>query len=77
MSLWKISFISVSTVLPMYKLRHSFVKEAAAARWDIRKFRKNLWGTEFMVLSDCRGLKKYLNRRLMYLTWYTGGEPNF
>ena len=57
--------------------RHIFIGEADAVRWDIGKFRKYLWGSEFTLLSDFSGMRKYLNKRLMYLTWYTGGKPSY
>ena len=43
---------------PLEKSRHSFVGEADTVRWAIGKFRNYLWGSEFMVMSDCSGLKK-------------------
>ena len=60
MRLRPIYFISRSTVLPLEKSRHSFVGEVAAVRWAIGKFRKYLWQSEFMVLSDCSGLLFFL-----------------
>ena len=45
-----ISFISISTVSTLKKSRHSFVGEESTVRWDIGKFRKYLWGSEFTVL---------------------------
>ena len=44
-SLRKIYFISISTVSPLDKSRHSFVGGAASVRWAIRKSRKYLWGS--------------------------------
>ena len=77
MRLRPIYFISRSTVFPLENSRHIFLGEAYVVRWAIGKFRNYLWGSEFTVLSDFSGLKKYLNQRLMYLTGYTGSEPNY
>ena len=77
MFLRPIYFILISTVTPLENSRHTFVGEEATLRRAIGKFRKYLWGAEFMVMSDFNRLKKSLNHRPTYLTWYTGGETNF
>ena len=59
MRLRPIYFILRSTVLPLEKSRHNFVGEAYSVRWYIGNFRNYLWGSEFMVLSDCSGLQKF------------------
>ena len=46
-------------MLRVEKSIHSFILEAAVVRWAIGKFRKNLWGSEFTLLSDLSGLKKF------------------
>ena len=51
--------------------------ETPTVRWVIGKLRKYLWGQ----ISRCYPIsvycKKSLNKRPIYLTWNTGGEPNF
>ena len=59
MRLRPIYFISRSTVLPLENSRHRFLGESAIVRWAIGKFRKYLWGSEFTLLSDLSGLKKF------------------
>ena len=59
MRLRPIYFISRSTVSSLENSRHSFLVETDTARWDIGKFRKFLWGSEFNVLSNCSRMKKF------------------
>ena len=70
-----ISFISISTVLPLEKSINRFVVGASTVRRAIGNFRKYLWGTESTVLSKLKWNKRHLNQRLLNLMWYTGGDP--
>ena len=58
MGLQPISFILRSSLSPLEKSSHIFVVEASTVRWFMGNFRKYLWGSEFLVLSDCSGLQK-------------------
>ena len=60
MCLQPIYFISRSTVSPLENSRHIFVVKAASVRWYMENFRNNLWGAEFTVLSDFRGMKNFI-----------------
>ena len=68
MHIGPIYFISRSTVSPLEHSRHRFVGEAVAVRRSIGNSRRYLWVEEFTVLSDCSGLEKYLNWRLLWPT---------
>ena len=46
-------------VSPLENSRDSFVGESATVMWAVGKFINYLWGSEFMVLSDCSGLQKF------------------
>ena len=41
---------------------HSYMREASAIRWAVRKFCKYLYRTEFTVLKDCPSLKTFLKK---------------
>ena len=59
-----IAFFSRKTTSKSEQSLHSFVGEAAAVLFGVRKCRKWLVGKEFTILSDCSGLSGFMDPKV-------------